>query len=111
MWPSANIGAVVPDGFIVVDVDVADLASVFRNDELPGTATSRTGRGRHLIYRTSAPIRPRVGVRKHVDLRGPGSYIVVPPSIHVSGAVYQWVAPIEDGIADAPPWIAEATHW
>ena len=63
MWPTANIGAVVPDGFIVVDVDVADLATVFRSDELPRTATSRTGRGRHLIYRTSTLIRPKVGVR------------------------------------------------
>jgi hypothetical protein len=109
-WPAANVGAVVPDGFIVVDVDLADLASVFRGDELPKTATSRTGRGRHLIYQTSTPIRPKVGVREHVDLRGPGSYIVLPPSLHVSGAVYEWVVPIEDGIAEAPPWIAEATR-
>ncbi len=78
----------------------------FRSDELPGTATSRTGRGRHLIYRTSIPIRPKVGVREHVDLRGPASYIVVPPSLHISGARYVWVVPIEDGIADAPAWIA-----
>ena len=106
MWSTANIGAVVPDGFIVVDVDVADLAKVFRSDELPSTATSRTGRGQHLIYRTSSQIRPRVGVREHVDLRGPGSYIVVPPSLHISGARYEWVVPIEDGIADAPAWIA-----
>ena len=110
MWPTANIGAVVPDGFIVVDVDVADLAAVFRSDELPRTATSRTGRGRHLIYRTSAPIRPKVGVREHVDLRGPGSYIVVPPSLHISGVRYEWVLPIEDGIADAPAWIADAVR-
>ncbi len=108
MWPTANIGAVVPDGFIVVDVDLADLATVFRSDELPSTATSRTGRGRHLIYRTSTPIRPKVGVREHVDLRGPGSYIVVPPSLHISGARYMWVVPIEDGIAEAPSWIADA---
>jgi hypothetical protein len=110
MWPAANIGAVVPHGFIVVDVDVADLATVFRSDELPRTATSRTGRGRHLIYRTSTPIRPKVGVREHVDLRGPGSYIVVPPSLHISGVQYQWIVPIEDGIADAPAWIADAAR-
>jgi len=110
MWPHANIGAVVPDGFIVVDVDVADPATVFQSDELPRTATSRTGRGRHLIYRTSTPIRPKVGVREHVDLRGPGSYIVVPPSLHISGVCYGWVVPIEDGIADAPAWLADAAQ-
>lgn len=110
MWPTANIGAVVPDGFIVVDVDVADLATVFRSDELPRTATSRTGRGRHLIYRTTTSIRPKVGVREHVDLRGPGSYIVVPHSLHISNVRYEWIVPIEDGIADAPAWVVETAR-
>lgn len=110
MWPTANIGAVVPSGFIVVDVDVADPSAVFQIDELPPTATAKTGRGHHLIYHTSMPVRPKVAVREHVDLRGPGSYVVVPPSLHVSGVRYEWVATIEDGIADAPPWINEATR-
>src|SRR6266511_652039 len=80
MWPHANIGAVVPNGCVVVDADVADLATVFAADQMPQTATSRTGRGSHHIYRTRVPVRPKVGVRAHVDLRGPGSYIVGPPS-------------------------------
>lgn len=107
MWPAANIGAAVPDGFIVVDVDVADVATIFRSDELPATATSRTGRGHHLIYRTTTLIRPSVGVREHVDLRGPGSYIIVPPSLHVTGARYEWVVPMEGGFTDAPAWLAD----
>lgn len=108
MWPIANIGAVVPDGLIVVDVDVADPVTVFRSEELPTTAMAKTGRGHHLIYRTATAIRPKVGVREHIDLRGPGSYIVAPPSLHSSGARYEWVVSLEDGIADAPAWIAEA---
>ncbi len=110
MWPTANIGAVVPDGIVVVDVDVVDPATACKNDELPTTAMAKTGRGHHLIYRTATPIWPMVGVREHVDLRGPGSYIVVAPSLHVSGVRYEWVAPIEDGIADAPAWIAGSAH-
>jgi hypothetical protein len=109
-WPDANIGAVVPSDLVVVDVDVPDLATVFSDGELPSTPTSKTGRGWHLIYRTATPIRPKVGVRAHVDLRGPGSYIVVPPSLHVSGMRYEWVVPLEDGIAEAPAWIAEAAR-
>jgi hypothetical protein len=105
MWPQANIGAVVPDGYVVVDVDVADVETLFAADELPQTAASRTGRGWHHIYRTEVPVRPKVGVRAHVDLRGPGSYIVVPPSLHVSGVRYEWVIPIEEEIADAPAWV------
>src|ERR1035437_10430555 len=72
MWPQANIGAVVPDGYVVVDVDAADLGTVFTADEMPHTATSRTGRGSHHFYRTLVPVRPKVSVRAHVDLRGPG---------------------------------------
>lgn len=108
MWPDANIGAVVADGYVVVDVDVADLATVFTTEEMPQTATSRTERGWHHLYSTRVPVRPKVGVRAHVDLRGPGSYIVVPPSLHVGGLRYEWVVPIEDGIADAPAWVVEA---
>lgn len=110
IWPDVNIGAVVPHGLVVVDVDMADLSTVFAADEVPHTATSRTGRGWHLIYCTSTPPRPKVGVRAHVDLRGPGSYIVVPPSLHVGGARYEWVVPIEDGISDAPGWVVEAAR-
>jgi|GEM_PF-554907 len=110
MWPGANIGAVVPDDYVVVDVDVADLASAFAADELPHTATSRTGRGWHYVYRAQVPLRPKVGVREHVDLRGPGSYVVVPPSLHASGVRYEWVVPTEDGIADAPAWVADAAR-
>lgn len=104
-WPSANVGAVVPEGFVVVDVDVQDPDVVFSRGELPHSAMAKTGRGHHLIYRTSVPVKPKVAVREHVDLRGPGSYIVVPPSLHASGARYEWVVPIEDGIADVPPWV------
>src|SRR5664279_3295764 len=62
----------------------------------------------HLSHAGAGP--PKVGVRTHVDLRGPGSYIVVPPSLHISGVRYEWDIPIEDGIADAPAWIAEAAR-
>jgi len=108
MWPQANIGAVVPDGYVVVDVDTADLATVVSADELPHTATSKTGRGWHHFYRTLMPVRPKVALRPHVDLRGPGSYVVVPPSLHVSGVWYEWVTPLENGLADAPAWVIEA---
>jgi hypothetical protein len=107
-WPQANIGAAVPDGRVVVDVDTADLAAVVAADELPHTATSKTGRGWHYFYRTQVPVRPKVAVRPHIDLRGPGSYVVVSPSLHVSGVSYEWATPLEDGLADAPAWVIEA---
>jgi hypothetical protein len=108
MWPDANVGLVIPDGYVVVDVDVAEASSVANGHELPTTASAKTGRGWHFLYRTPTSVRPAVGVLEHVDLRGPGSYIVAPPSVHVSGARYVWVSTPGEGIAEAPAWILEA---
>lgn len=102
LWPEANIGIAVPAGFVVVDLDAPDAGTEL---ELPETAESATGRGRHLIYRTAAEVRPRVAVSDHVDVRGPGSYIVAPPSRHISGRSYQWVRKLPEAV-DAPRWLA-----
>jgi hypothetical protein len=106
LWPDANVGLAIPPGYVVVDVDVPDVNTVLRNGHnLPPTALARTGRGWHFLFSTDVPIRPKVAVLEHVDLRGPGSYIVAEPSRHISGANYQWVVPPKDGIAQAPAWI------
>jgi hypothetical protein len=110
MWPQANIGALVPDGYVVVDVDVADLTTLFVAGELPATATERTGRGWHFVYRTFVPVGPKVAVRAHVDLRGPGSYIVVAPSLHANGRQYEWVTPLAQRVATAPDWVLQAAE-
>lgn len=105
-WPGANIGLPMPYGYVAVDVDGDDGARALAEGhyELPSTATARTGRGHHHIYRTAVKIPPKVGFLTHVDLRGPGSYIVAPPSRHASGRLYAWVKPL-DSVADAPAWL------
>lgn len=91
------IGMPVRPGFAVVDVDDFDgfdeLAS--RGMAVPDTLTAATPRGQHLWYRTRRPVRPTVGVVPHVDLRGPGSYVIVPPS-----PGYRWLVlrSIADGL-------------
>jgi hypothetical protein len=105
IWPTANVGLVLPRDMVAVDVDVADPTTVLNGRKLVETACVRTARGWHYLYRTSEPIRPGVAVLPHVDLRGPGSYIVAPPSTHVTGVQYRWDVPLEQGIADAPAWI------
>jgi hypothetical protein len=107
-WPDANIAIAIPAGFVAVDVDgdEGDKALQDAGHELPRTVTSRTGRGRHLLFRTGEPVAPKVGVLPHVDLRGPGSYIVAPPSRHASGKTYEWIlSPEKVEIAPAPAWI------
>jgi putative DNA primase/helicase len=106
-WPDANVGLAVPEDHVVVDLDIHDLG-VLNGHAMPSTATAWTGRGWHYLYKTTEPIRPKVGILEHVDLRGPGSYIVAPPSRHVSGTTYEWWRRPGDGIADAPAWLYEA---
>lgn len=109
MWPTANVGLAMPPGYVTADIDTENVASALNGHGTPpATALQKTGRGWHFVYRTATPIRPKVHVLEHVDLRGHGSYIVAEPSIHVSGARYTWVSGLDEGIADAPDWIVEA---
>ena len=78
LWPTANVGMVIPAGYVVVDVDTDKASAATNGHEMPTTAMSKTGRGWHFLYRTSEPVRPAVGILEHVDLRGLGSYIVAP---------------------------------
>lgn len=90
--PDANIGIATGGVFgVVVDVD-AEGAEEGLPCPLPETRTIRTARGRHLVYQTPAGhVGNASGVVPHVDIRGDGTgYIVAPPSVHPSGAVYAW---------------------
>lgn len=111
--PTANVGIATGDrsGLVVVDVDGAageDALSDY--GVMPGTPTASTGKGRHLLF-----ARPADGLRNsagklgpQLDVRGDGGYIVAPPSVHPSGAVYRWtevpgrvpLAPVPDAIVD-----------
>ncbi len=103
-WPTANIGvATEPSRLVVLDVDGADgWASFTTYPDAPGggftippTVTSVTGRGSHLIYHVPAGASARANCVAMdgwagLDVRGNG-FIIIPPSVHPSGAVYRWV--------------------
>lgn len=112
--PESNVGLRPPPGVLVVDPDPRNggLASLAKLEaegrSLPETLTARTGRGDggiHAYYRvplelTSWPKECAPGV----DLKGPGGYLVAPPSVHPdTGRPYVWhdVRPM----ADAPEWL------
>ena len=88
-WSLARIGLAVPDGWLVIDVDdfdaFADLAA--RGLHLPDTLTAATSRGQHWYYRVRRRVAPKVAILPHVDLRGPGSYVIAPPS-----PGYRWLS-------------------
>ena len=73
-----------------------------------GTTSLTTGSGgQHWIYKLPANVEVRndagTKLAKGIDVRGDGGYIVVAPSIHLSGDKYAW----EDNSQAvlAPEWL------
>jgi hypothetical protein len=76
----------------VVDVDGPDAERQLLRLELPATVEAITARGKHLYFRyPDTPVRNTAGkIAPGVDTRGDGGYVLAPPSIHPSGALYRW---------------------
>ena len=72
------------------------------------TLVAVTGGGFHLFFETQDPrARSTTGrLAPHVDTRGIGGFVVVPPSRHSSGARYRWRDP-DAPVAAAPDWLLE----
>jgi hypothetical protein len=89
-WPDANVGlATGAPGPTVLDVDnpqrFREEFDVGLLNEIP---TAATARGFHYYFRglERGTIKLSFG-----ELRGRGSYVVAPPSIHETGRVYVWL--------------------
>ena len=108
MWwtrhPRANIGMATgsESGLLVIDVDSGkegfeNLAALIHcYGEWPQTPTVRTGgEGMHFYFRypDNAEIRNDVGKKlgPGIDVRGEGGYVLLPPSVHATRRVYEWV--------------------
>ena len=107
-WPNANIGLAVSAGYLVLDVDSDEALRSLKHQgqEIPSTATARTSRGWHFWYSTSEAVRNGVDILPGVDIRAFGGYVIVPPSVHSSGAIYRWEVPLErDAITECPEWL------
>lgn len=118
--PSSGIaiatGAI--SGIFVLDIDnkhgvmgSESLIELERNfGKLPNTVESLTpSGGRHLYFKYIDGIGCRTGLRKGIDVRGDGGYVVAPPSI-IDGKSYEWELsslPGECPIAEAPKWLID----
>lgn len=93
-WPNANIGMPTgsSSGIDVVDIDVAGEASGFSEFERAVTAGHiegelarvRTPSGGLHVYFPAVPSRPQrcwQAATAHIDFRGAGGYVLVPPSM------------------------------
>ncbi len=107
--PNANIGIAAGKtaggAFLtVVDLDkkpekgVNGFATLYEwqkeNGVLPATLTAKTGGGGyHYYFISHEPFKNGaniLGENSGVDIRSEGGYVVAPPSIHKSGARYEW---------------------
>lgn len=119
-WPAAMIGMPTgpASGRWILDIDdkpgKSGTASLdFLQKEfgaLPLTLTVRTaGGGRHFYFNAADDKikNSESYIAPNVDVRGHGGYVIIPPSINLSGAEYKW----ENGfaIADAPEWLVNLT--
>jgi len=107
-WPTAQLGLVTGPGvgLMVVDIDLgatdADIASL----QLPTTLISKTpSGGRHVFlrYPKNKKVKTVAGFRPHIDIRGDGGFVVIPPSKYPNGVPYEWlIDPEYADIAEAP---------
>lgn len=131
-WPDANIGCATGEnsGVVVIDLDVKHgknasqmkQAMTEGGKSVPDTVCSRTGqyksgdhmeRGEHHFYKhpLNMMVMSRANILKSrgiegVDIRGDGGYVVLPPSGHISGVTYEWIAaPGDVDLAPLPEWV------
>ncbi|MDH4415150.1 MAG: bifunctional DNA primase/polymerase [Rhizobium sp.] len=102
--PNANLGVVLPENILVLDVDGPKGRKTYETLNLPNTATVRTGRGTHHYFRIDRPLPKKKMRLEGIDIKdGKSGYIVVPPSRHHSGKQYHMKLGNVGKIARLPP--------
>lgn len=102
-YPNANLGVVLPENIVVLDVDGPAGQETFDRLNLPKTATIQTGRGTHHYFRASKALPAKKQRLVGIDIKDCESgYIVVPPSRHHSGKRYSVKRGITPKIAVLP---------
>ena len=91
-WPDANIAIVcgkASGNLLVVDIDGPEKKERFKALGLPlKTWISKTARGWHVYYRTENPVESN---KNDFEIKGQGSLVIAPPSVHPSGKRYTWL--------------------
>lgn len=118
-WPDANIGHPLDAHTWALDVDARhDGLETLQELErcygtLPRTVTSLTGSGggsNHQVWTSETPVVNKAKLGAGLDVQGPGSYIILPPSIHPdTHQPYCWEAdygPDDLAPQPAPAWLA-----
>jgi hypothetical protein len=89
--PDDNVGVWLPDGLMVVDFDDLQAKEEIFGDAVPKTLTCATPRGAHFYFLAHELFRTTASrIKANVDIRAPGSWLILPPSIHKTGLKYEW---------------------
>ena len=112
-WPRANIGLATGElsNVVVIDVDneLAMAEAERRGYERgPWVSTGRVG-GRHLYFRWRSDAPTIFAKTGGLDFRGQGGFVLLPPSLHATGALYHWGEEVTRGdpLPDLPNWVDE----
>ena len=100
-----NVGILTGSRLAVLDIDDPDHFKQWQTQNkaiFPETTKVRTGRGFHYWYAIDKNVRSVTN--EAFEIKGTGSYIVAPPSMHPSGKSYEFIIPL-DNIKPLPAWL------
>lgn len=91
-----NIGVItgkVSDGLVILVFNQKeDFKPFFDGDDILGkTPVAMSRRGPHVYLKTGEAIKSHIYAGGRFEVKGEGTYVVAPPSIHPSGKQYQWL--------------------
>jgi Bifunctional DNA primase/polymerase, N-terminal/AAA domain/Primase C terminal 1 (PriCT-1) len=95
-WPDANIGMATGhlSQLLVIDVDSPEAFNILVKvyPDIIRTSWAQTGRGWHFYFKWEEGIPNSAGVlAPGIDVRSEGGFVVLPPSVHANGEMYQWL--------------------
>lgn len=117
--PQANIGIACgrASGLLVLDLDNRNDGGLtlggleLAHGSLPRTPRALTGGGgTHFFFSRPDFERFHGSAGPGLDVKVDGGYVVAPPSVHPSGAMYRWdvgALPSETDLATVPSWLAD----
>ena len=106
--PTDNIGIIcgaISGNFVCIDIDsnVPEKINIIVPNAVVKTPVIHSSRGYHIWLRSDKTVKTGKLVNREgdiiIDIKGEGSIIVAPPSVHPSGAVYRQINPKVQTIA------------
>jgi energy-coupling factor transporter ATP-binding protein EcfA2 len=105
---SPNVGIVTGSisGVDVIDCDSREAVDLATKHGIGTVPTVKTGRGFHFYFAHAEGVRnfQKRDDLPGIDLRADGGYVVAPPSVHESGAIYRWEGEQRE-LSTLPRWI------